>query len=285
MGTLFRNSESRSDSIGGSHGDGDILDPRVAFGEGWASALSAMIFHPNFNYIDTSSISEATTGVVQNMEANLGVPDPTPGWFSEASINTILYDLFDPANESFDTVTFGLGTIFDIMTDPQRRTLAMTTIFSFVDALKDRHPSQQAAIDALMAPHSIAMVQDEFGMGETNNAGSANNLPVYRDIAINGPAVVVSFLGTDNNANHLGSNRYLKFTARVGGNLTITSQATTDVDLFLFDRGTQVASALTLSGNETINFIAAGHRTYILVVQGFWQNTSGTYDATIHVTQ
>jgi hypothetical protein len=171
------------------------------------------------------------------------------------------------------------------MTDPQRRTLAMTTIFSFVDALKDRNPSQKAAIDALMAHHSIATVQDEFGTGETNNAGGAHNLPVYHDITINGPAAVVTFLGTDNNQNRLGSNRYLKFTARGGGNLTITSQATTDVDLFLFDRGQPVASATTFSGNETINFTAAGRRTYILVVQGFGQNASGTYDATINVTQ
>jgi hypothetical protein len=41
-GHYFEDNFSRSDSIGGQHGLGDSLDPRVAFGEGFATALAAI---------------------------------------------------------------------------------------------------------------------------------------------------------------------------------------------------------------------------------------------------
>jgi len=41
-GHYFEQSFSRADSIGGPHGSGDRLDIRVAFGEGWGNAFSAI---------------------------------------------------------------------------------------------------------------------------------------------------------------------------------------------------------------------------------------------------
>ncbi len=42
-GHYFEQSFSRADSIGGPHGSGDRLDIRVAFGEGWENAFSAIV--------------------------------------------------------------------------------------------------------------------------------------------------------------------------------------------------------------------------------------------------
>ena len=42
FGHYFEDRFSRSDSIGGDHGGGDRLDLRLAFGEGWGNAYSAM---------------------------------------------------------------------------------------------------------------------------------------------------------------------------------------------------------------------------------------------------
>jgi len=42
-GHSYEDFMSRSDSQGGSHGFGDVLDPRLAFSEGFCTALSAMI--------------------------------------------------------------------------------------------------------------------------------------------------------------------------------------------------------------------------------------------------
>ncbi|NHZ64756.1 hypothetical protein F1735_21055 [Massilia sp. CCM 8694] len=114
-GHYFEDKMGRSDSIGGTHGSGDIVDPRLAFGEGWGNALSAMILFPDAKYKDTGGAGQARTTLVIDMETN-DSDDPKPGWFSEASVQSVLYDLFDPANESFDNVALGLGPIYDIMT-------------------------------------------------------------------------------------------------------------------------------------------------------------------------
>ena len=63
-GHYFENKLGRSDSIGGSHGTGDIVDPRVAFGEGWGNALSAMILFPDAKYRDTGGVGQAQTTLV-----------------------------------------------------------------------------------------------------------------------------------------------------------------------------------------------------------------------------
>src|SRR5690606_4768445 len=42
-GHYFESTLSRSDSIGGPHGGGDLLDMRVAFGEAWGNALAGMV--------------------------------------------------------------------------------------------------------------------------------------------------------------------------------------------------------------------------------------------------
>ena len=42
-GHYFEDKLSRADSIGGPHGLSDRLDFRVAFGEGWGNAISAII--------------------------------------------------------------------------------------------------------------------------------------------------------------------------------------------------------------------------------------------------
>ncbi len=59
-GHYFEDKFSRSDSIGGSHGDGDILDIRLAFGEAWGNALSGMVTDDPM-YIDTTGNAQSIT--------------------------------------------------------------------------------------------------------------------------------------------------------------------------------------------------------------------------------
>ncbi len=285
-GHFFEDKLGRSDSPGGSHDTGDILDPRLAFGEGWGNALSAMIFHPDANYKDTGGIRQETTTIVLRMEQNLS-DDPTPGWFSEASVQSILYDLFDPAGLlPIDRVEFGLGNIFDVMTGKQKTTRALTTIFSFVDALKRKFPGQSSAIDTLLRHHSISPVRNNIGTGERNNGGSSANLPVYRTMTVGGPDLEITFLADVNNVNRLGANRYIRFNTSNGDNVTITATSNFDVGLKLYRTGSLAASAdKTFSGAESINFDAVQNETYVLVVQGFVTNEAPgtTYTANINI--
>jgi len=289
-GHFFENKIGRSDSPGGTHGAGDIVDPRLAFGEGWGNALSGIILFPDSVYKDTSGVSQSESFSF-DVEANLGSNDPHPGWFSESSVQTLLYDLFDPnTSESFDRVALGLGPIYDVMTGGEKDTPAFTTIFSFISALKKdlstkKTPSQDiAAIDNLTAFHHISPVQDELGTGEANNGGSASNLPVYHKMTVGGANEVVTFLATVDNENRLGANRFIQFDSKNGGDVEITATSTSDISLSLYEDGELVGSADdVLSGTETISFKSKGKRTYVLLVHGFKINSTGTYNATVHI--
>ena len=285
-GHYFENKVGRSDSIGGSHGPGDILDPRLSFGEGWGNALSAMILFPDAQYKDTGGEGQASTALVIDLEDN-SWDDPNPGWFSEASVQSVLYDLFDPANEAFDQVALGLGPIYDVMTGGQKDTPALTTIFSFLRALKadpGTSPNQIAAIDAVAARSNIGAVQDEFGTGETNNGGNAVNLPVYRQMTVDGSDVVLTFLADVDNVNRLGANRYIRFSGAGGGTIQITSTSSSDVGLTVYENGKVVANAEdSFSGVETLELKAKSNKTYVLAVQGFVTGSSGEYTASIHI--
>jgi hypothetical protein len=89
-------------------------------------------------------------------------------------------------------------------------------------------------IDDIVNTQSIDDVLDAYGMGETNagSPASADVLPVYEDLVVNGGAVNVcstdefssSFTGGENK---LGSRQFLKFSVSTGGTHTI-SAATSD---------------------------------------------------------
>ncbi len=57
--TILKNQFSRADNIGGSHSLGEALDIRVAFGEGWGNAFSA-IATDNPIYFDTYGDMQST---------------------------------------------------------------------------------------------------------------------------------------------------------------------------------------------------------------------------------
>jgi hypothetical protein len=237
---------SRSDSIGGPHTQGDQLDFRVAFGEGWGNAFSAIA--------TGDSVYKDTLGPQQGLGFHFDVegeePPENPGWYSEFSVQEIIYDIFDDVQDGLggsgtDEVSFGLGPIFAVLTDEQRDTIAMTSLFPFIDALVTDNPGSGAAIDVLLDYHDVEPVADEFGGGEDNsgNPASADVLPVYADL--NGGAVELcstnefesAFTGS---SNKLGSRRYARFQANVSGTHTFTATTTeappgetTDPDVWL----------------------------------------------------
>jgi hypothetical protein len=239
---------SRSDNIGGPHGYGDQLDMRVAFSEGLGNALSGMIMG-NRIYADTSG-SAQSLGFSVDLE---DTPSPNPGWYSEFSIQEILYDLFDPAND--DPLALGFGPIYDVLVGPAADTTALASIFSFIDALKDSDSSLVADVDAIVAGHSITVIEDEYGSNETNagNPPSADVLPVYGLLTVNGGAVNVcstdEFTSGSGAVNKLGSRRYLRFTAASSASYTVTATTTLapaatipDPDMWLHRAGSLLVS-------------------------------------------
>jgi hypothetical protein len=224
-GHYFEAALSRTDTIAGPHSFGyDWLDMTVSFSEGWGTAIAAAIHEPDAVYRDSMGVGQAM-GWGEDVEDNSldgGAFYPNTGWFSESSVFWILYDIMDSDNESpHDTVTLGLGPIYDAFAGAHKDTPYATSIFSFLAALKSANPGSASGIDALCALHGIDAVQDASGTGESNDAGWGPNLPLYHGSSIGGGSVFATLY----NAypyNWVDSNRRFTFT----GN---TADVTVDV--------------------------------------------------------
>jgi len=174
-GHYFEDFFSRSDSIGGTHTTGDILDIRIIFGEGFANALSSIITDDPL-YIDTSG-GQQSRGFIINMENNNCL---NAGWYSECSVQSILYDIYDADNDASDTLSLGFTPIFNVLPDAQKNTPALVSIFTFITALKGQNPASATAVNALTSEQGINPILDIYGGSQfSNNPGSTDLLPIY----------------------------------------------------------------------------------------------------------
>ncbi len=280
----FEDKFSRTDSLGGLHSRGDRLDMRVAFGEGFGNAFSAMVTD---NPVYSDSQAAPNAALQFNIENNSTCLNP--GWFNECSIHAILYDLYDSSvGEAVDSVSLGFSPVYSVMTNEHKNTDALTSIFSFIFELKTNvtamvnGTSINAAINTLLAGSFTNVVADEFGTGENKDAGmGVDVIPVYTDITAGAtvPSLCVINVfgetiatGTGNeffNGNRLSSYRFLKFIPPSTKNYTITvtnfSGAGVDPDIALFQRGVKIASAIgTTTNTESLTFGLTAGVTYII---------------------
>lgn len=259
FGHYLEHSFSRSDSVGGDHGSDGRLDPRVAFSEGWGNAYSGMV-------LNDPVYRDSFLGVRLDGGFNLEtvVPDPaegTPGWFTEMSVSSALWDLFDTPADAADTVALGFPPLYATMTGVQKDTEAMTTIFSFAAGLRAGNASQAAGINAILNSRSIS-TSDAYANNETNAGGSLTALPVYTDIAAGQP-VNVCGSGTDTSRNKLGYRRFLRLTLSAPATLSITAQGAanagttdsvpaSDPDIYVYRRGSIEQIGDATGSSETI---------------------------------
>ena len=217
-GHFFEDKFSRSDSIGGPHSMGDALDIRVAFGEGWGNAISA-IATDNPIYFDTAGHNQAS-GWFMDIE---NASPSNPGWFSEASIQRILYDLYDANNEGRDNLTLGFKPIFNTMVNKERNTPAFTSIFSFIDALKSENPSKSTKIDQIVATEQISPIQDAYGNYRNNTANGTYTQPVYRTLNV-GKWITQCNKNRNGVYNKLGNRTFIKVNIPISGYYNFTAQ-------------------------------------------------------------
>ncbi len=258
FGHYIEHNFSRADNIGGSHGLGDKLDPRVAFGEGFGYAFGAMVLNDPVtrdSFVDSrcpNSQCSSTFNVETNPPATPPAPNDNYGcWCSESSVWSILWDVYDAAPDGNDTLNLGFAPIWSVLTTDQKVTPAFTTIFSFITALKAQNPSSAAAIDTLVSGQGIDTVMDAYGTGESHyptTVFTTNNLavlPIYTTMTVNGPQAVLRTsnaagpdTSVDTSGNKLGDHRFIRFTT-TAGNLTITAitnnpDPNKDVDLKVY---------------------------------------------------
>ena len=287
FGHYYEDIFSRSDSLGGEHGGDDRVDFRLAFGEGWGNAFSGMA-------LDDPEYRDSSTGVSDDFGYNMESDDPSPeGWYSEVSISEVLWDIYDSGSEPNDSLALGFTPIHQAMTGRQRTTDALTSIFSFAEALRNASPASATGLNALLAGENISST-DEFAAGENNNGGDPQVLPLYGDISLNEQKPVCSRAtagATDRNK--LGNRKFLRFSnsstrtvgIAVSGALNgIGTTAATDPDLFVYRQGEFVVISQE-EGNENVT-VALDAGMHIIEVYDFQieQFPSTTRCMTVSIT-
>ncbi len=285
-GHYFEDNFSRTDSIGGPHSLGQTLDARLAFGEGWATALAGMALD-NPQYCDTAAAG-TTQGFGINAESDgFG----RQGWYNEISVTTFLYDLWDTNVDGTDNGSIGFQPIFDTMVGPQATTAAFTSVFSFAaELLPMLNAADQAFVNSQLTRENINPAGiDIWGGTETNDAGGNQDaLPLYIDMVANGSTTEVcttaEFDGTNRTGNKLAQDRYIRLsvpsTAQYNVSVTTVNPPAptpdpddrdqSDPDIFIYRNGTLVAVGNgPVDNSETFttqNSLVAG-QTYSVYVE------------------
>jgi hypothetical protein len=255
-------------------------------------------------FVDENGVSRAGGFNVETNPPNLSTAGPGC-WCSETSVWSILWDLHDSASDGRDGISLGFAPIWEVLTSTtlnpsHRNTPAVTSIFSFIAALKAAQPGQVAAIDNLVSSQNINSSSINAFASTENNYPSGlpvYTLPLFTDISL-GSTVVVRSTGTaQRRTNKLGNHRFLRFIPATSGSVTVTlgtsnAAANRDPDFYVYRSGIPVAGG-TDSFNEFPErevFSVTGGSTYIIDVYDCANGcgpdepgTQGDYDLTVTI--
>jgi hypothetical protein len=216
----------RTDSVGGDHSLGERLDMRVAFSEGYANAFSAMVLGDTL-YRDSGGASQGDDLLYFDVEEDDSL---VPGWYSEASVQRIAWDLFDDADGDGDPVSIDFGLMLDVFRNELSTGVPQTSLFAFITALKQRAGVPDAAVDNLVQAEGVegtslginSVEMNAYATEETHSGVAQESeylvLPVYDSILVPGTRTVCasSEIQTRDGLvvgvyNKLGNRRLLRF--------------------------------------------------------------------------
>jgi hypothetical protein len=135
----------------------------------------------------------------------------TPGWFSEASIQRILYDLYDSNNDGADRLSLGFKPMYEILVNGQRNTPSFTSIFSFINELKKANATVTTKIDAITASEDIATIEDSYGSNRVSSL-EEGSLPLYQELSIDKTIGNICSFNHYGVYNKLANHKYVRFT-------------------------------------------------------------------------
>ena len=281
-GHYFQDAFSRDNSVGGAHAEGDILDVRVAFSEGFGNAFSAMVLGDSV-YKDSQDIL-SNIGLTFDVESNNCI---NRGWYSECSVQSVLYDFFDANND--DVFSLGFDEIHEVMTSNMPLSNALTSFFSFINPFKALSTIAPADVDALLANQSIDSISDDYATGITGGlyiTGSTDVLPIYDirpfpldDVCSTGDNI------SGENVYGLGASRFIRFTAPSSGDFRFTATWTSglsasDPDMYLYKNGTLVGAgdSTNIKSEAFSTSLIAGDEYILEVLEYTYVNVNVPYD-------
>lgn len=257
----------RSENIGGSHNTSSKLDMRVAFSEAWGNAFSAMASNDPV-YRDSMGARQSQGFSFNVSRRSFGAQ----GWFSEGSIQTILYHLTHPGGSQREFAYLGFPAVYQALSSSEYAEFdGLASIYSFMAVVKQKHPEKTLELNRLMESFSI-FGSGGFGEGESNNAGFDALLPVYSRLT-QGASTRVCSNKSSQQYNGVDVRRFARLDISADGHYRISAAkapgselSTTNPELRLLRKGRQIASARSTAGNweEMQRYLTAG--TYILEV-------------------
>ena len=266
FGHYLEHQLGRTESIGGSHNISSRLDMRVAFGEAWGNAFAGMAANDPI-YRDSLGATQGQ-GFAIDVE-NLGWG--RQGWFSEGSIQSLIYDVFDANADGSDNIELGFNAIYNVLTsDTYLNFEGMASVYPFVEVLKQQNPDQVEAISSLV--ESLEIYGSGFyGDGETNDAGSAVVLPVYSELSV-GETINVCSDSDYQDYNGVDVRRFIKLNISSRDDYRITATknggglSRTNPQMRLYQAGSEKAYALssTVDSESISRELSSG--TYVLEV-------------------
>ncbi len=270
---------SKSSSLGGTHFLGQRLDPRLAFGEGWATFFAQAILGSHL-YIDSKNPSTFTFSLETFNPSTMA-----SSYESESSVGNVLWDLLDTPVDSSDgdTLAMGFKSIWENgmlpLGSPQVR---FVYLHSFLDRLKEAGVLNATEINVnfcgagredICEPHFNDAFNPASPVSFPQRVIGENQII---DCRISGQCTVDA--GTDQFTLAVASDYYrldLQTEGTLTVDLTVDFPLLDDLDLFLFEdnQGRVLAFSADATGTEQIAIpLPAG--SYMIQVLGF-SSTSG----------
>jgi hypothetical protein len=261
---------SRDDSPGSAHVLGDMLDPRVAWSEGFANFFSSAARN---DAIYRDSYGPNGINLLRyDLDDNAPAGD-RPGYWSEASVESLLWDLFhDTPDESDPSIQFDISSIWAAFTD--LRNDHFVYLPYFLDHFLARNPE---SVDVV---RSMAMVRNiQFLPGQIPSVA----IPFPRSLIV-GQSVERQQVDslTTKRTNLMTSSHFFMFTAPggpTGIRLDITGLGTgnnpnaNDLDLYLLDMNGRIIDKSNSGGNGVSELISQKNLapgTYVIEVRSYY---------------
>jgi hypothetical protein len=215
-GHYFEQNFSRSDSSGGAHSPYEKLDLNLAFSEGWSNALAAIVTQDTIYKDSIGNTSYESLDIESGNFQN-------SGWYSEASIHEIIYDIYDLDSESHDDISVGFEPIYSTLTSANFiNNDYQANIYSFAEILKKQlSQPERLKVDNLMNAEQIFGVGFEAS-GEINDGGIESTLPIYKTIYANSGPEVLCLYNEYGTSNTLGNVKYVIFEPQLEENYLIS---------------------------------------------------------------
>ena len=252
----------RSDSIGGDHSDGQLLDFRVAMSEGFANAFAGMMIDKVI-YADASGIAQ-TSGFSFSIGRKNRV---NKGYFSEGSVGSVLYNYYASSINKTANDFFPIFTILN--SAPYSASDSFASVFLFQSQLKSRVPEHASLFSSLMQEQNI-FGTDEYASDESNNGGLSITLPVYKSLVVNGAAINVCSAADYGKYNKLGNSQFLKLNIAQTGVYNIRANKSggantiSKPEFILYQKGRAIAHVESMLNDNVTGNLNISRGNYVL---------------------